>query len=90
MVLLGCFVLPYFVARLIARAARLNDHAWKIWLVLTLSYAVHWAPRNWVTSTGLSFRRLPAVVQGTILAVVLGWMVHLSNTQPVPFIYFQF
>jgi D-alanyl-lipoteichoic acid acyltransferase DltB (MBOAT superfamily) len=63
---------------------------WKIWLVLCLSYAIHWTPRSWVTSSGLSFRRLPGVVQGAILAVVLAWMVHLSNTQPVPFIYFQF
>ena len=63
---------------------------WKIWVVLCLSYAIHWTPRRWVTTTGINFRRLPGVIQGVILAVVLAWMVHLSNTQPVPFIYFQF
>lgn len=34
LVLLGCFVLPFVVGRAIARAVRLNDHGWKIGLVL--------------------------------------------------------
>ncbi|MFT7624292.1 MAG: alginate O-acetyltransferase complex protein AlgI, partial [Myxococcota bacterium] len=63
---------------------------WKIWLVMGLSYGIHWSPKRWVTQAGLLFRTLPGVAQGALMAVVLGWMVHLSNTQPVPFIYFQF
>ena len=63
---------------------------WKVWAVLVVSYTIHWLPRRLVTQAGMRFRRLPAVVQGLILGVILLWMVHLANTQPVPFIYFQF
>ncbi len=63
---------------------------WKIWAVMAVSFAIHWSPKRYVTNAGMRFRELPAVVQGGLLAIVLGWMVHLSNTQPVPFIYFQF
>ena len=63
---------------------------WKIWAVLFVSYAIHWSPKHFVSDARDRFSDLPAVVQGIILAVIGGWMVHLSNVQPVPFIYFQF
>ncbi len=63
---------------------------WKIWAVLAVTYTIHWLPPGWVTQSGNYFRRLPAAVQGIIVAIIAMWMVHLANTQPVPFIYFQF
>jgi len=63
---------------------------WKIWLVMGVAYLIHFLPRRWISLLAQYFRRVPAVVQGLILAAVLGWMVHLANTQPVPFIYFAF
>ena len=63
---------------------------WKIWLVMGVSYLVHFLPRRWIGMLAEQFRVIPAVIQGLVLAVVLGWMVHLANTQPVPFIYFAF
>ena len=33
-VFIGCFILPFFVGKWIARSIRLNDHGWKIGLVM--------------------------------------------------------
>jgi D-alanyl-lipoteichoic acid acyltransferase DltB (MBOAT superfamily) len=63
---------------------------WKIWAVLFVSYAIHWSPKGYVTMVQERFTAMPAWAQGLVMAIVGGWMVHLSNVQPVPFIYFQF
>ncbi len=63
---------------------------WQILAVLGVTYAIHLAPVAWVDRIKHLFREVPATGKGLILAVVCGWMVHLANTQPVPFIYFQF
>jgi D-alanyl-lipoteichoic acid acyltransferase DltB (MBOAT superfamily) len=63
---------------------------WKIWAMLGVSYAIHWSPPGWVGKARDAFARSPAIVQGACVAVVAAWMVHLANTQPIPFIYFQF
>jgi len=63
---------------------------WHIWLVMGVSFAVHWSPKRWVTQTGDVFIAAPWPLQGAVLGIITWWMVHLSNTQPVPFIYFAF
>ena len=67
------------------------DHIhWKIWLVLAVSFAVHWSPKRWVDQAGQVFVAAPWPLQGIALGIMTWWMVYLSNTQPVPFIYFAF
>ncbi|MBT9559939.1 MAG: MBOAT family protein [Myxococcales bacterium] len=61
-----------------------------IFWVLGVSYAIHLAPKSYVDRAQALFRDMPPAGKGVVLAGICGWMVHLSNTQPVPFIYFQF
>jgi alginate O-acetyltransferase complex protein AlgI len=76
--------------QLVSHGWTLTLFSWKIYAVLAVSYAIHMTPMRWMESIKDLFRAVPPVGKGLIVAVICGWMVHLSNTQPVPFIYFQF
>ncbi len=62
----------------------------EIWIVLGVSYAIHWTPRQWVDQAGEWFTRMPAVAQCAALASIAAVVATVAETDVVPFIYFQF
>lgn len=61
-----------------------------LWVILLAAFAVHWAPRGLVTGVKDLFVRLPAPVQGLVMAGVGALVVKMASSQVVPYIYFQF
>lgn len=64
--------------------------SWSVWLILLVSFAIHWAPRRFVGKSRDLFVWLPAPAQGAVLAVAGAAMLKLASSQVVPYIYFQF
>ena len=58
--------------------------------VLLVTFALHYTPRGWFQSIHRAYVRLPALVQGIVLAAVLAVVSQVATATPAPFIYFQF
>lgn len=61
-----------------------------VWLLLLLGFLIHWSPQSMVLGVRNVYLRLPAVVQGVVMALVGVLLLELASTQVVPYIYFQF
>ena len=77
-------------ALLAADAWHFGHIHWGIWVVMGLSFLIHWTPRTWVTTMGQRFMALKASEQGVVFAAVLVWIAYQASSQDVPFIYFDF
>lgn len=62
----------------------------EVFAVLVVTYAIHWTPKGWAEWARIGFLRLPAPVQGCVLALAAAVFIHVASSQPVPYIYFQF
>jgi len=61
-----------------------------IWLLLAVTYAIHWTPKGWMDGVSRLFVRLPAPAQGVVAAGVAAALMRIGASQAVPYIYFQF
>jgi len=61
-----------------------------VWLVLLLSLGAHYLPKVVFESVESLFLRLPAPVQGLVLALVGALLGLVATSDVVPYIYFQF
>ena len=61
-----------------------------LWVLLGVTYLIHWLPVSWTENLKALYIRMPAVVQGLIFVAAAAVMVKLAATQVVPYIYFQF
>ena len=77
-------------SQLLKGTTSLAQISWGLWLVLGVSYLIHWLPQGWVTGAKGIFMRLPAPAQGLVVAGVAAVLVKMAATQVVPYIYFQF
>jgi hypothetical protein len=59
-------------------------------LVLSLGYVAHYTPRGLYRGAQERFIRLPAPVQGALLAAAFGGLMLVASEDVVPYIYFQF
>lgn len=64
--------------------------SWGLWAVLGVTFLIHWLPQGLVDGAKGLFVRLPAPVQGLVMAGVTVVMVKMAATQAVPYVYFQF
>lgn len=77
-------------AQLLKGTTSLAQISWGLWLVLGVSYLIHWLPQGWVSGAKGVFMRLPAPAQGLVVAGTAAVLVKMAATQVVPYIYFQF
>jgi alginate O-acetyltransferase complex protein AlgI len=61
-----------------------------LWVLLGVTYLIHWLPVSWTENLKALYIRMPAVIQGLIFVAAAAVMVKLASTQVVPYIYFQF
>jgi len=61
-----------------------------VWLLLVATFAAHYLPRRVFLTFEQTFVRLPAVMQGVVLAIVAMLLSLVATAEAVPFIYFQF
>ena len=59
-------------------------------LALSAAVLMHYTPRGWVGWVRGTFSRMPAPVQGAVLAGVGVLVYSVASSKVVPFIYFQF
>lgn len=63
---------------------------WKVMTVMALGYVVHWLPQNWKDGYRNVFARLPLLVKGVVIVLVVVLVYQVKNAEVQPFIYFQF
>lgn len=78
------------VSQLAAGTSSVAQVSWRVWLLLAIGFGIHWSPKEWMTKLMDSYRALPAVAQGLVMAAVGALLVKLGSSQVVPYIYFQF
>ncbi|MFW6049565.1 MAG: MBOAT family O-acyltransferase [Myxococcota bacterium] len=61
-----------------------------VWLVIALSFLVHYTPKGWERALRSSLVRMPVPVQAVLLAAVAALLTYVGRQQAAPFIYFQF
>jgi len=61
-----------------------------VWIILVGSYALHYLPKRFYDNLMLSYIRLPAVLQGLLLAGLGAGLMQVVSQDVVPYIYFQF
>ncbi len=78
-------------------AGRLFSGTWslaqvpmEVFVLLAVTYGIHWTPKRWCDALQALFVRLPAPAQGVAMAVVGAVLVQVASSQAVPYIYFQF
>ncbi len=76
--------------QLLAGSTSLAQISWGLWVVLGVTYLIHFLPSGLVTGMSGLFAKLPAWAQGLIMAGVAAVLVKMASTQVVPYIYFQF
>jgi alginate O-acetyltransferase complex protein AlgI len=70
--------------------ASIGHVPWSVLCMLAVGYAAHYTPRGWFPWAQSQFSRLPAPVQGAVLAAVGGGLMLVASEDVVPYIYFQF
>ncbi|MBP86092.1 MAG: protein translocase subunit SecDF [Planctomycetaceae bacterium] len=69
-VFIGCFILPFFVGKWIARSIRMNDHGWKIGLVLcTVLVSALIVYGTWDSSKGKFDIKLGVDLKGGVILI---------------------
>jgi SecD/SecF fusion protein len=69
-VFVGCFILPFYLGKWIARSIRLNDHGWKIGLVLcTVLVAALIVYGTWDSKTGKFNIKLGVDLKGGVILI---------------------
>ncbi len=63
---------------------------WQIWLVLALGYVTHLWPGDLAETLERRFLKVPALVQGALIALMIVLLFALRPPGESPFIYFQF
>ncbi|MBO6935642.1 MAG: MBOAT family protein [Deltaproteobacteria bacterium] len=61
-----------------------------VWLLLAATFVAHYLPRRVFLTFEQTFVKLPAVMQGVVLAIVAMLLSLVATAEAVPFIYFQF
>ena len=61
-----------------------------VWIILVGSYALHYLPKRFYDNLMQSYIRLPAVLQGLLLAGLGAGLMQVVSQDVVPYIYFQF
>jgi alginate O-acetyltransferase complex protein AlgI len=61
-----------------------------VWLVIALSFIVHYTPKHWVGVVRRSLVRLPVPAQAAVMVALLALLTYVGRQQAAPFIYFQF
>ncbi|PKN77774.1 MAG: membrane-bound O-acyltransferase family protein [Candidatus Cloacimonetes bacterium HGW-Cloacimonetes-1] len=59
-------------------------------ILIGVTYLFHWLPQKWSQKIELGVRRLPLVLQSTVLAFVVWILFQARSADIQPFIYFQF
>ncbi len=59
-------------------------------ILIGVTYLFHWLPQKWSLKIEMGVRRLPLVLQSTVLAFVVWILFQARSADIQPFIYFQF
>ena len=78
------------IERLLSAGATLGHVPVNVWLVLLVAYVTHYLPGEWFERSKRLFLRLPAPLQGLVLAAVGALLALVATQKVVPYIYFQF
>ncbi len=61
-----------------------------VWMMLIVTFAAHYTPKQWFDSLEIRFKTMPAPAQGVALAAIGFVLSAVATSQVVPYIYFQF
>ncbi|MFK8000385.1 MAG: MBOAT family protein [Polyangiales bacterium] len=63
---------------------------WEMWVLLVVTFALHFAPARYFNFAADSFRRVPPLWKGVLLALVAFVLMEVGAREALPFQYFQF
>lgn len=63
---------------------------WEMWVLLVVTFALHFAPARYFNFAAESFRRVPPLWKGVLLALVAFVLMEVGAREALPFQYFQF
>ncbi len=63
---------------------------WGVATLMLLGYALHFAPKEWSTSTRKAMGYLPLPLQALVFIVIIWIVIQIKSSEVQPFIYFQF
>ncbi|MFT5357331.1 MAG: alginate O-acetyltransferase complex protein AlgI [Polyangiales bacterium] len=63
---------------------------WSMWVLLIVTFALHFTPTRYFNFAAESFRRVPPLWKGVLLALVAFVLMEVGAREALPFQYFQF
>jgi D-alanyl-lipoteichoic acid acyltransferase DltB (MBOAT superfamily) len=76
--------------RLFSGTTSVAQVSWSVWLVLLVTFTLHYTPKSMFDRISKTFISLHPIAQGVALAIVGGAVALVATSEAVPFIYFQF